>query len=140
MAEESQKKALLIFHIITVIAVIWFFNLQGQTSTMLYVVCVFLGLGTGFWAIFVTMAAEQFGTNIRATVATTVPNIGEGFAEPGHQLLFGVPPAILPRLSSQQDGCTGLIVFAYCLCGANTDRRRHSGRTSTILKVRIDGL
>jgi hypothetical protein len=37
-----------------------------------------LGFGTGFWAIFVTMAAEQFGTNIRATVATTVPNMVRG--------------------------------------------------------------
>jgi len=37
-----------------------------------------LGFATGFWAIFVTMAAEQFGTNIRATVATTVPNMVRG--------------------------------------------------------------
>jgi hypothetical protein len=37
-----------------------------------------LGFGTGFWAIFVTMAAEQFGTNIRATAATTVPNMVRG--------------------------------------------------------------
>ena len=37
-----------------------------------------MGFGTGFWAIFVTMAAEQFGTNIRATVATTVPNMVRG--------------------------------------------------------------
>jgi hypothetical protein len=37
-----------------------------------------LGFGTGFWAIFVTIAAEQFGTNIRATVATTVPNMVRG--------------------------------------------------------------
>ena len=39
---------------------------------------IVLGFGTGFWAIFVTMAAEQFGTNIRATVATTVPNMVRG--------------------------------------------------------------
>ena len=37
-----------------------------------------LGFGGGFWAIFVTMAAEQFGTNLRATVATTVPNFIRG--------------------------------------------------------------
>src|ERR1700742_4093258 len=75
---KSRKKSLLLFHIITVIAVIAYFNLQGQTSTAVYWVCVFLGLGTGFWAMFVTMAAEQFGTNIRATVATTVPNMARG--------------------------------------------------------------
>ena len=55
-----------------------YFNLQGATSTALYWVCVILGLGTGFWAMFVTMAAEHFGTNIRATVATTVPNMARG--------------------------------------------------------------
>jgi hypothetical protein len=75
---KSRKNALWLFHAITAGAVIWFFNLQGQTSTMLYVVCIFLGFGTGFWAMFVTMAAEQFGTNIRATVATTVPNMARG--------------------------------------------------------------
>ena len=75
---KSRKKALWLFHIITMISIIWYFNLQGKTSDSLYLVCVFLGLGTGFWAIFVTMAAEQFGTNIRATVATTVPNMARG--------------------------------------------------------------
>jgi len=75
---KSRKKSLWLFHIITAIAVIAYFNLQGQTSTAVYWVCLFLGLGTGFWAMFVTMAAEQFGTNIRATVATTVPNMARG--------------------------------------------------------------
>jgi putative MFS transporter len=77
-ALKSRKKSLWLFHIITAIAVIWYFNLQEQSAGALYWVCVFLGLGTGFWAMFVTMAAEQFGTNIRATVATTVPNMARG--------------------------------------------------------------
>ncbi len=75
---KSRKKALYLFHIITVIAVIWFFRLEGAPSSTVYIVAALLGLGTGFWAIFVTMAAEQFGTNIRATVATTVPNMARG--------------------------------------------------------------
>ena len=44
----------------------------------MYVACAALGFSTGFWAIFVTMAAEQFGTNLRATAATTVPNMVRG--------------------------------------------------------------
>lgn len=44
----------------------------------MYLICAGLGFGTGFWAIFVTMAAEQFGTNLRATAATTVPNMVRG--------------------------------------------------------------
>jgi hypothetical protein len=37
-----------------------------------------IGFGTGFWALFVTMAAEQFGTNLRATATTTTPNMVRG--------------------------------------------------------------
>jgi hypothetical protein len=44
----------------------------------MYVVCGLLGFSTGFWAIFVTMGAEQFGTNLRATAATTIPNMVRG--------------------------------------------------------------
>ena len=73
-----NSKALYIYYVITCIAVIWFFNLENATVSELYLACALLGFGTGFWAIFVTMAAEQFGTNIRATVATTVPNMIRG--------------------------------------------------------------
>jgi hypothetical protein len=49
-----------------------------QSSTMFYALCVALGVAAGYWALFVTIAAEQFGTNLRATVATTVPNFVRG--------------------------------------------------------------
>ena len=84
---KSRKKALYIFYAITAAGIIWFFNLEGQSLTSLYAACALLGFGTGFWAIFVTMAAEQFGTNIRATAATTVPNMVRG-ALVGISLLF----------------------------------------------------
>jgi len=100
---KSRKKSLWIFHIITALAVIAFFNLQGQTSTMLYIVCIFLGLGTGFWAMFVTMAAEQFGTNIRATVATTVPNMARG------SLSLVVIPLFNALLAAQGSNPTGYL-------------------------------
>ena len=47
-----------------------------------YFACFWLGLFSGYWAVFITMAAEQFGTNIRATVATTVPNFVRGSVVP----------------------------------------------------------
>jgi hypothetical protein len=75
---KSRKKALYVYYTITAVGILWFFNLQGSTANQLYVVCGLMGFGTGFWAIFVTMAAEQFGTNIRATAATTVPNMVRG--------------------------------------------------------------
>ena len=107
---KSRKKALWVFNIITVVGVIAFFNLQGESSTSLYWVCVVLGLGTGFWAMFVTMAAEQFGTNIRATVATTVPNMARGSLAVVVSPLF---KALVPSLGHFKAGwVTGLIVFA----------------------------
>lgn len=76
---RSRKKALYLFYGFTIIAIILFFTslYHGSTASM-YLVCAFLGFGTGFWAIFVTMGAEQFGTNLRATAATTVPNMVRG--------------------------------------------------------------
>ncbi|MFT4023618.1 MAG: MFS transporter [Flavihumibacter sp.] len=75
---RSRKKTLYIFYGITIAAMCWFFNLQGAGTTELYWACAVLGFGIGFWAIFVTVAAEQFGTNLRATAATTVPNMVRG--------------------------------------------------------------
>jgi MFS family permease len=77
-ALKSRKKALFIFYAITAIGIVWFFSLSGSSVNNLYAACALVGFGTGFWAIFVTMAAEQFGTNIRATAATTVPNMVRG--------------------------------------------------------------
>ncbi len=75
---KSRKKAMWFFYSITIFAIILFFNLQNQTNQTLYWTCSLLGFGTGFWALFVTMSAEQFGTNIRATATTTTPNMVRG--------------------------------------------------------------
>ncbi len=75
---KSRKKALFIFYALTMIAIGLYFTQQGGSAARMYAICAALGFGTGFWAIFVTMAAEQFGTNLRATAATTVPNMVRG--------------------------------------------------------------
>ena len=76
---QSRKKALFIFYGITIFFMVAFFTLLwDSTATRLYWICAGLGFGTGFWAIFVTMGAEQFGTNLRATAATTIPNMVRG--------------------------------------------------------------
>ena len=76
---KSRKKALFLFYGITVVFMILFFTIQwGGSANRMYWICAGLGFGTGFWAIFVTMAAEQFGTNLRATAATTIPNMVRG--------------------------------------------------------------
>lgn len=76
---KSRKKALYVFYGITAIFMVLFFTtLWNGSAWALYWICAGLGFGTGFWAIFVTMGAEQFGTNIRATAATTIPNMVRG--------------------------------------------------------------
>ncbi len=75
---KSRKKALYLFYIFTILSGILFFSGAIKTDTMMYIACALLGFSTGFWAIFVTMGAEQFGTNLRATAATTIPNMVRG--------------------------------------------------------------
>ena len=76
---QSRKKALFLFYFITAVFLVLFFTIQWNGSAQkMYWLCAGLGYGTGFWAIFVTMRAEQFGTNLRATAATTIPNMVRG--------------------------------------------------------------
>ena len=75
---KSRKKALYIFYAITIAMLVLYFTQSHTNATTMYWIIAGLGFGTGFWAIFVTMAAEQFGTNLRATAATTVPNMVRG--------------------------------------------------------------
>ena len=75
---KSRKRALYIFYAITLLMLVLYFTQSHTNSGTMYWIIAGLGFGTGFWAIFVTMAAEQFGTNLRATAATTVPNMVRG--------------------------------------------------------------
>lgn len=76
---KSRKKALYLFYAITAFFMLLYFTIQWNGSAaQLYWICAGLGFGTGFWAIFVTMGAEQFGTNLRSTAATTIPNMVRG--------------------------------------------------------------
>ncbi len=79
---QSRKRVVLLFLLLTVGAVALYFLQIGQSPQFFYIVCALLGFAGGYWAIFVTVAAEQFGTNLRATVATTVPNLVRGMVVP----------------------------------------------------------
>ena len=75
---KSRKKALYIFYGLSIVSVILFFSPLNNNDNSMYAICAAMGFSTGFWAIFVTMGAEQFGTNLRATAATTIPNMVRG--------------------------------------------------------------
>jgi MFS family permease len=77
-ALRSRKKAILYMVLFTAVGVALLLYLPLTKPSQYYAFCVWLGLGTGYWAMFVTVASEQFGTNVRATATTTVPNIVRG--------------------------------------------------------------
>ncbi len=74
----SRKKAVAILMTLTLVASIVYLYGGIKTASHLYFVAMVLGLGIGYWAMFVTIGAEQFGTNLRATAATTIPNMVRG--------------------------------------------------------------
>ncbi|MGV3639214.1 MAG: MFS transporter [Adhaeribacter sp.] len=74
----SRRRVVLLFLLLTALFVAFFLLLPIRSDLGLYLVCGGLGFSIGYWALFVTIAAEQFGTNMRATVATTVPNFVRG--------------------------------------------------------------
>ena len=75
---KSRKITMFTFLLLSVITVITYLNAQGLNSAYFGWLCFFMGCAVGYWSTFVTIAAEQFGTNIRSTVATTVPNFVRG--------------------------------------------------------------
>lgn len=76
---RSRKKVVYLYLAMNAALVLYFlFFLKGATANAYYITCFLLGTATGYWAIFVTIASEQFGTNIRSTVTTTVPNFVRG--------------------------------------------------------------
>jgi MFS family permease len=75
---RSRKKVMGIFLILNLIIMFVYLNAFGSSVSVFYLLCVAIGFSSGYWVIFVTIAAEQFGTNIRSTVTTTVPNFVRG--------------------------------------------------------------
>lgn len=75
---KSRRLTMLVFQLMSVVSVLVYLNAHGITEGQFIGICLFIGFFIGYWATFVTIASEQFGTNIRATVTTTVPNFVRG--------------------------------------------------------------
>ncbi|WP_428331347.1 MFS transporter [Mucilaginibacter sp.] len=75
---KSRKITMAVFLLLSVVSVVSYLSSKGLNSQHFVWLCFFMGCTVGYWATFVTIAAEQFGTNIRSTVATTVPNFVRG--------------------------------------------------------------
>lgn len=79
---KSRIKVMAIFLTLDVLAVLAYLALPFSSPAMFYASHFVLGISVGFWVIFVTIGAEQFGTNLRSTVATSVPNFARGMQVP----------------------------------------------------------
>ncbi len=75
---QSRKKSLWMAFTLLIIFTAAYFFAFGLSSSIFYAIVFFLGIAQGYWIIFVTVASEQFGTNLRATVTTTAPNFVRG--------------------------------------------------------------
>lgn len=113
---QSRRRVMREFVAFNGICAVGYLFLPFDSAFMLYGWIFLLGVSVGFWAIFVTIAAEQFGTNLRATVATTVPNIARGSLN----LISAVFAALIPMMGIRFSAlCVGLACTAISLFSIN---------------------
>jgi hypothetical protein len=114
----TRRKVVLLFQGALTLSVIAYFTLGGAASpAMFYVLCVVLGLSAGYWAIFVTVGAEQFGTNLRATVATSVPNFVRAMVVPMTAAHTALIPVVGLARGAMIVGACALVVAIWAATG-----------------------
>jgi len=91
---KSRKKVIRLFMLLSLAFMLVYLLVPLTTLSLFYAVCVCLGFANGYWTLFVTIAAELFGTNLRATVATTVPNFVRGATIPLSALFVQLKPSL----------------------------------------------
>ncbi|AWV97953.1 MFS transporter [Arcticibacterium luteifluviistationis] len=111
---QSRKKAIGLFQVCSLLISLVYLNLHGQSAAVFYAVCVLMGISTGYWIVMITMGAEQFGTNIRSTVATTIPNFVRGAAIP-ISMLYGFIGSMNEFSIVQAAIITGLLCFSLAI-------------------------
>ncbi|MFA9290248.1 MAG: MFS transporter [Solirubrobacteraceae bacterium] len=111
---KSRKKTLLIFLSLMLFLIGIFWNIGITNISTFYILIFCLGFSGGYWSIFVTVAAEHFGTNIRSTVTNTAPNFVRGFVVVINSVyLFLKNNEILKLDTIQANILVGLIVFSF---------------------------
>jgi MFS family permease len=112
---KSRGKAVFIYLVIAVgICIYYLFGMSNITTTQAYAMIAFLGFFGGYWAVFLTYSSEQFGTNIRMTVTTTVPNFVRGALIPISLLFKFLIPSVGLIHAASYVGilCFSLAIFA----------------------------
>lgn len=106
---QSRRKIIFVFMGAALAITVLYLNLYGGSVTTFYALCFAIGVACGYWALFITVAAEQFGTNIRSTVASTVPNFVRGMVVPMSLAFLALKPYGGVVFSA---AIVGIVVFA----------------------------
>ena len=122
-ALHSRKKAILLMISISILGILLLFFGGTKTESMYYVCCTIIGFGNGYWAMFVTVASEQFGTNLRSTATTTVPNMVRGLLA---VMLLGFNYFKTNYTVIQSALIVGVIVFTLAIYAAATIKETHN--------------
>jgi MFS family permease len=91
---KSRKKVLNLYLGLAFISLVSFFSMKEMDSSLFYSYCTLLGFSSGFWVLFIMISSEQFGTNIRATVTTSLPNMVRVMVIPVALILNHIKPHI----------------------------------------------
>jgi putative MFS transporter len=108
---KSRKKVIALFMVLSLLVVVGYFLFASRSLTVFYTIATMIGFVTGYWAVFMTTAAESFGTNLRATVSTTAPNFVRGAVIPVSWAINGLMAVTGVSLINSTI-IIGIVVFA----------------------------
>lgn len=116
---QSRRKVVMGYLFASIVLVLMFLFPLSRSVNWFYFLCFSLGAATGYWALFVTIASEQFGTNIRSTVTNTVPNFVRGAVVPITLLYKALEPVFgaSPNAKVYSALVVGVICFALAIYG-----------------------
>ncbi|MBU6375457.1 MAG: MFS transporter [Bdellovibrionales bacterium] len=112
---RSRRKVVLGFILVTLAFVAAYLSFEWKSASMVYALCLGMGTGIGYWAVFVTIGAEQFGTNLRATVTTSVPNFVRGSVVPLSLLFTALKPSLGMVSAAWVVGVLTIVVSVWAL-------------------------
>ena len=121
---KSRRLAVFTFQLMIIASTIWYLSSEGITEERFHWISFFMGITIGYWATFVTIASEQFGTNLRATVTTTAPNFVRGALIPSTFLFefFVQHVGIITAAYLMIFLLTGIAIFAISQLKESFDR------------------
>ncbi len=112
---QSRKKIIGLFIVLSFTMVCFYLLMPMENAFIFYVACALMGFCNGYWTLFITIAAELFGTNLRATVATTIPNFVRGATIPLTSLFIYFKPEIGVIQSAITIGAFTVLIALICL-------------------------